>query len=256
MTRPKAQDYTGRVKSTRMVTSDVREVVFEVEGGHPVPFLPGMFLNLRVPREDKPRPWLRSYSIVSPPTEGSRLAVLVDTDPQGPGSRYLGALKVGDKVELKAPLGVFHLREASERRVILAANVSAVGVCHGMAAALLAAQPTRRVTLLFQVKRETELFWHRELKALADRHPSFDHVITVAEPSPAWTGPTGTLADHLRPRIGDPADLDVYLAGLGPVVNELREILLAAGVPKERVAIERFSTVKGGSAEGETEAEG
>ena len=52
-------------------------------------------------------------------------------------------------------------------------------------------------------------------------------------------------SEYLKRRIGDPQDLEVYLAGLGPVVNQLREILMEAGVPKERIAIERFSTAKG-----------
>lgn len=242
MERAKATDYEGKVSSTRMVTSDVREVVIEVAGSQPVPLLAGQFLNLKVPRPDGPRPYLRSYSVVSPATEGRRLKILVDTDPDGPGSRYLNQLKVGDKVQFKAPLGRFHLMEAADSRVLMAANVSAIGAVQAVAQAILQRQPERRVTVLFQLKREDELFWHQELLHLARTYPHFDHVITVADPSDAWTGPTGTLADHLPARIGDPATVEVYLAGLGPVVNELRDVLTAAGVPKERIAIERFST--------------
>lgn len=245
MERAKAQDYEGKVELTRMVTSDVREVIIRVTSGGPVPLLAGQFLNLKVPRPDKPRPWLRSYSVVSPATEGERLAILVDTDPDGPGSRYLNGLKVGDKVAFKAPLGVFHIRDPGESRVLIAANVSAVGACHAVAEALLARQPQRRITFLFQLKRQDELFWHQQLLALSRKYPNFDHVITVAEPTEAWPGPSGDLAQHLKRRIGDPQDLEVYLAGLGPVVNQLREILMEAGVPKERIAIERFSTAKG-----------
>lgn len=245
MERAKAQEYGAKVASTRMVTSDVREVVFEVDGPSAVPLLAGQFLNLKVPRPEGPRPYLRSYSIVSPASEGRRLALLVDTDPDGPGSRYLNALKVGDAVSFKAPLGLFHLRDPSDARVLIAANVSAIGACHAVAQAILARQPERRVTLLFQLKREEELFWHRELLALSRQYPGFDHVITVAEPSPRWTGSVGPLSAHLAARIGDPHSVEAYLAGLGPVVNELRDLLLAAGVPKDRIALERFSTAKG-----------
>lgn len=242
MERAKAKEYEARVASTRMVTSDVHEVVFEVQGPDPVPLLAGQFMNLKVPRPDGPRPWLRSYSIVSPASDGSRLAILVDTDPDGPGSRYLNQLTVGDTVAFKGPLGLFHLRDPADTRVLIAANVSAIGACHAVAQAILARQPERRVTLLFQLKREDELFWHKELLELSRRHPNFDHLITVAEPSPSWTGSVGPLSAHLKARIGDPASVEAYLAGLGPVVNELRDLLLEAGVPKERIAIERFST--------------
>lgn len=243
-TRAKAQDYQGKITSTDMVTSDVLKVEIDViSPKEKIPLLPGQFINFKVPREGQ-KPLLRSYSVVSPAENGDKLTLLVDTDPNGPGCQFITQLKVGDKVDFKGPLGVFHLRDESEKDVIIAANVSAVGVGYAVAQAMLKRQPERQVTFLFQLKGEREIFWHQHLLKLSQTYPNFSHIITVADPTDSWAGPSGTLADHLPRYIRDPENTEAYLAGLGPVVNELRDILTKAGIDKKAIAVERFSPAK------------
>lgn len=242
MARPKAQDCQAVVSSTRMLTADVLEIRFKLNSPEHLTILPGLFLTLKVPRPGGGKLMQRSYSIVSSPARSDEFTLLVDTDPNGPGSQYLVGLKLGDEVSFKAPLGTFFLKDPSDRRALFAANVSAVGVCYAVAKALLEAQPERQVTFLFQAKRATDLFYHQELLELARTYKGFRHIITVAQPSGQWKGMVGSLAQLLPARLGDPGSVDVYLAGLGDVVKELRDLCEKAGVPKERIAMERFST--------------
>ena len=242
MARPKAQDCQAVVSATRMLTRDVLEISFKLTSPESITILPGLFLTLKVPRPEGGKPMQRSYSIVSSPARGNELTLLVDTDPNGPGSQYLVGLKVGDEVLFKAPLGTFFLKDPSDRRALFAANVSAVGVCYAVAKSLLEAQPELQVTFIFQAKRATDLFYHQELLELARTYKGFRHIITVAQPAGQWKGMVGSLAQLLPARLGDPATVDVYLAGLGDVVKELRDLCEKAGVPKEHIAVERFST--------------
>src|SRR6185312_7877818 len=80
-------------------------------------FLPGQYVNIRVPGSDQ----TRSYSFSSGPSE-ARLSFLVRNVHQGVMSRWLcETAKVGDPIEFRGPLGSFYLRPI-ERPVLFLAG--------------------------------------------------------------------------------------------------------------------------------------
>src|SRR5258705_10326490 len=93
----------GEVVGARRETARTRSITLAVPSwpGH----LPGQHADVRLTAEDGYNAE-RSYSIASPPEEGSRVMLAVERIDDGEVSPYLvDELRVGDKVELRGPIG-------------------------------------------------------------------------------------------------------------------------------------------------------
>src|SRR5215510_10580403 len=93
----------GEVVATHAETARTRSITLEVPSwpGH----RPGQHVDVRLTAEDGYQAE-RSYSIASPPEEGSRVMLAVERLEDGEVSPYLvDELRVGDKLELRGPIG-------------------------------------------------------------------------------------------------------------------------------------------------------
>ncbi|HVH62405.1 MAG TPA: FAD-binding oxidoreductase, partial [Candidatus Dormibacteraeota bacterium] len=80
--------------------------------------LPGQHVDVRLTAEDGYQAE-RSYSIATPP-EARRLGLTVERLDDGEVSPYLaGELRVGDKLELRGPIGGYFVWRASDDRPLL-----------------------------------------------------------------------------------------------------------------------------------------
>jgi propane monooxygenase reductase subunit len=236
----RASDHVAICEQVRPLTPDISEVILRLQGAESMRFRPGQFVNVQIPRPEG-KPILRSYSIASPQHHENRLVICLDTDVSGPGSNYLRNLKVGDQVQLKGPLGIFHLKEASTRPAIIVTHISAVGMCRHLAEAALIESPGRSITLLAEVKHPDHLFYHEELLELAHRHASFHYVLTYTGQAEHWTGPRASLLEETLRRLPPSRDVEIYVCGLAPLVTSVKEACKQAGVPPQRIHGEKWS---------------
>lgn len=93
------------------VATDVWALVLELP--EPIDFAPGQFARVDV----APGQW-RDYSIAR--LDGRELTLLIDTAFGGVGGEFVAALRVGDAVSLRAPLGEFRLMESPRPKVFIA----------------------------------------------------------------------------------------------------------------------------------------
>ncbi|MBO0683429.1 MAG: oxidoreductase, partial [Candidatus Dormibacteraeota bacterium] len=101
----------GRVVELVKETRNVSSLVLEVPGwaGHRA----GQHVDVRLTAEDGYQAQ-RSYSIASPPEDG-RLTLTVERLDEGEVSPYLvGEVVIGDRLELRGPIGGFFVWEASQ----------------------------------------------------------------------------------------------------------------------------------------------
>ncbi|MCB9600104.1 MAG: MOSC domain-containing protein [Sandaracinus sp.] len=190
------------------------------------PFDAGQHLMLRL-RHEGSSPSLRAYAISSSPRELEtyrltvRRVVGAGSLPPGFVSGHLhDELDESDVVFAAAPRGAFRL-EPAPGHVFVAFGIGVAPVAsmlHGWASDR-AERSSAHVHLVRVEALVPELF------ALAERSGA---ELVLHEQSPD--------ADSLR----GGADARYYLAGPNPRVDAFREALLAAGVPTERVATERF----------------
>jgi len=73
--------------------------------------------------------------------------------------------------------------------------------------------------------------------------PGLKYHVTLSQPADGWAGLRGRLSfEMVRDRVADVDGCRYFLCGPGEFMNELRQTLLAAGVPAGRIHTEQFHT--------------
>src|SRR5579884_1380889 len=123
---------------------EIRHFVFEVAGAEKLDFKPGQFVSFTEVLHDKKV--TRAYSIASPP-DGNRFELCLNRVQEGMFSPWLFAMKPGDEVEMKGPLGYFVVRNPG-RDVIFVATGTGIAPFRSMLKAHVGRPPAQQYTLL------------------------------------------------------------------------------------------------------------
>ena len=151
----------------------------------------GQHVDVRLTAEDGYQAQ-RSYSIASAP-EDDRLAITVEALPDGEVSSYLvGELRVGDKLELRGPIGGYFVWEADRTEpLLLVAGGSGMVPLMSMIRHRHAAGATAPTKLLFSSRAWEDVIYRDELERLASTGDGFALIHTLTRMQPAgWTGYT------------------------------------------------------------------
>jgi NAD(P)H-flavin reductase len=89
---------------------------------------------------------------------------------------------------------------------------------------------TRRITLVWGLRSERDLYYQDELTDLRDRLPQFSFTTTLSQPSANWSGSAGRVVPLVVSEIDTVANLDVYLCGNGSMIREVRDIIRRTGL--------------------------
>ena len=209
-------------------------------------FTPGQYLTLRASVGEQDL--RRSYSICAGADDGE-LRVGVRLLPGGAFSQWVNAdLKPGDSVQVFPPQGHFHVPfDANARRhVVGIAAGSGITPILSIMKTLLAREPHSRFTLIYGNRRQASTMFREEIEDLKNRYLTrlaLHHVFSrEQQDAPLSAGRIGRakLAEFFGPLI-DPSGIDqVFVCGPFEMNDEAEAALLAAGVPPERIHIERF----------------
>jgi CDP-4-dehydro-6-deoxyglucose reductase len=70
--------------------------------------------------------------------------------------------------------------------------------------------------------------------------PRFHFWPTLTQAGPDWTGRTGRVQTHLSEAIAERKDIDIYLCGLRPMVDDVRVILKGMGFDRKQIRYEKY----------------
>jgi ferredoxin-NADP reductase len=230
-------ELVGLVRETPRVAS----LVFDVPDwpGH----VAGQHVDVRLTAEDGYQAE-RSYSIASPPEE-RRVALTVERLDDGEVSPYLvGELRVGDKVELRGPIGGhFVWRGGDDRPLLLVAGGSGVVPLMAMLRHRAAASRKTSARLLFSSRTVADIIYREELDRLGAANDGLEvfHTLTRDRPQ-GWTGFTRRIDDAMIkevawPKAPPPA---VFVCGPTPFVEAAADLLVGVGYDPLWVKTERF----------------
>ena len=224
-----------------IVSFDVPPDLREVFG-----FTQGQYLTLRTDIEGQDL--RRSYSICAGVDDGE-LRVGVRKVRGGVFSNWINAhLKPGDSVQVMAPQGRFFvpLDPASKRHHVGIAGGSGITPILSIMKTVLAREPLSRFTLIYGNRQLQSTMFKEELEDLKNRYMTrlvLQHVFSDEQTdAPLNQGvmnrdKIGTFLASVVPASG----IDhVYVCGPFQMNDEAEAALLAAGVPEERIHIERF----------------
>jgi ferredoxin-NADP reductase len=187
--------------------------------------------------------WTRGhpYSLSAAPTPTQLRITAKDL---GDGSGRLSQLKPGTRVLIEGPYGRMHAGVRTRRKVTLLAG--GIGVTPLRAILEELEQGPGDVTLVYRAHAGDDLVLRREIDAVvAAAGARVYYALGPRIPNRrSWLPQSAAHLDDvtgLRHLVPDVADHDVFICGAVPWMEAARDACLAAGVPAERIHLERFS---------------
>jgi 3-ketosteroid 9alpha-monooxygenase subunit B len=222
-----------RVAAVVDETADARSLVLDVPESlrELFAYRSGQFLTFRVPVDGKRL--VRCYSLASAPDVDGGHKVTVKRVAGGRVSNWMNeSVKAGDVLEVMRPAGRFCLTDRDAEVALFGAGSGITPVISILKTALAAG---RRVRLLYANRDRDSIIFRDEIAALERRHPErlrVAHRLDVEHGFPD--------AAAIRSFAEGARDADCYVCGPGPFMDLAERELLALGVPREHLFIERF----------------
>lgn len=226
-------EFTSTIKSKKYLTRDVVELSVKIDGALPFDYVPGQYAEFLLDYT------FRSYSMVAASKNGKVVTFLIKIVQDGIGSEYVQTLQEGHSVRLRAPYGSFVV---NDENLDLLCVASGVGIAPIMAIIneQIQEKPDRQITLLFGVRSEADIFYHEELRKLADQHQSFTFIPLLSQPTGEWTGERGRVTEYIARHKDIVKNQLAFICGSQAMIIDARDILIKLGLPREQIKTEVF----------------
>jgi ferredoxin-NADP reductase len=236
---PKLHWRVARVVNSTPETESARTIGLAVPGwgGH----LPGQHIDLKLTAEDGYSAQ-RSYSL-SRPVDGERIELTVQEVAGGEVSPYLMAVRPGEEIELRGPIGGWFVwRPAEQDRILLVAGGSGV-------VPLMAMLRQRKLMgsaefrLVYSVRIPADVYYAQELAQLERDCDWLQVAVVYTRAAAQQTGrPPGRigLGDLAVPGWTPDDSLRVYVCGPTGFVESVTTKLIGQGHSPSAIRTERF----------------
>ena len=198
-------------------------------------FLPGQYVNLKVPGSEHSRAY--SFSSLQKDAE---VSFLIRNVPGGLMSRYLvGQAAVGDTMTLTGPMGSFYLRDI-KRPLLLLAGGTGLAPLTAMLEKIAEQGSAYPLHLIYGVTHDVDVVQVDKLQAMAACIANFTYSVCVANPDS--THPLKRyVTQHIAPAHLNDGDVDVYLCGPPPMVEAVSSYLREHGIEPANFYYEKFA---------------
>ncbi|MBW7621113.1 benzoate 1,2-dioxygenase electron transfer component BenC [Citrobacter portucalensis] len=198
-------------------------------------FLPGQYVNIRLPDSDA----TRAYSFSSLPGDNA-VSFLIRNVPDGLMSNYLARrAKPGDRLSLSGPFGSFYLR-AVQRPVLMLAGGTGLAPFLSMLHSLQQTPPDYPIHLVYGVTHDSDAVKLPQLDEFARTIPNFNYRLCVADPA-SGSARKGYVTEHLDDVMLNAGDVDVYLCGPPPMVDAVMGFFTARSLTPHGFYYEKFT---------------
>ncbi len=240
--------HRGAVVASTAETPRAKTLAIDVPGwpGH----RPGQHLDVRLTAEDGYQAQ-RSYSIASPPEDGTQLRLIVERLEDGEVSPYLtDELRAGDELELRGPIGgYFTWSVDAGGPLLLVGGGSGVAPLLAMIRHRAAAGGRVPTTLLASFRTYDDIIARDELGRLTSGDPALRvaYTLTRAQP-PGWDGLARRVDQAMLGEVFGPPQPGAlaFVCGPTPLVESVATALLDLGYASRQVKTERFGATGGG----------
>lgn len=245
--------HTLRIAEVRRETPESVSLRFELpdELADEYGFVQGQHVALRTQFDGEEQ--RRSYSICSGCDDGE-LRVAVKKVTGGRFSTWVNdALKPGDAIDVMTPEGRFHVPLAPERARHYVAFAAGSGITPvlSLIRTTLAREPSSRFTLVYGNRRQASVMFHEALEDLKDRYLTRFRLFNVfsreAQEIDLFNGriDAGKVRQFLDTLVPVASIDEAFVCGPSSMIDEAEGALLAAGVAREHVHVERFGVPSG-----------
>lgn len=206
--------------------------------------LPGQHYDIRLTAPDGYQTQ-RSYSIASDPLRIGEIDLTIERLEDGEVSTYLDdVLMVGDRVELRGPVGGYFVWEASMGGpILLIGGGSGVVPLMSMIRHREAVGSDIPTWLLYSVRSPQDVIYSDELNQLCNADKGLHVIFTFTrQQPPGWTGYSRRIDSQMLNEIAQPISrpFRAYICGPTLLVESAANQLVQIGVPPDQIRTERF----------------
>lgn len=225
------ESYECVVRSSRMLSPLIREVVLDLPEGQPFDARAGAFVQVTAPAYQRSfsdieigpeygaewdrlglrqlvaqsdAPTDRAYSIANTPDDSGRIVLLVrlavppprQADvPPGIVSSYLFGLKPGDTISIAGPYGSFGAVNSQREMVFIGGGIGMAPLRAIIYDQLERIGTGRQISFWYGARNHVDLFYADDFDALAAKHDNFLWTVALSDPmaKDEWDGPTGFI---------------------------------------------------------------
>jgi NAD(P)H-flavin reductase len=226
-----ARVWSATVESLDLLSHDVMRVMLKLEGGKPIEFYAGQYINILLPDGDK-----RSFSFATAPSVNDRIELQIR---RIAGGRYtthvFEQMKVGDALRFEGPLGSFFLREDSDKPIIFVAGSTGFAPVKSMLEYAFARGIRRPMVLYWGVRRLRDLYLAELPRQWEREHANFKFIPVLSEPAAEdqWTGRTGLVHEAILADFPDLSSHQVYACGSAGMVEAAYPAFQAHGLSQD-----------------------
>ena len=187
----------------------------------------------------------RSYSIASEPERVNEIDLTVERIEDGEVSTYMhDVLIVGDRLELRGPIGGYFVWEAGMANpLLLVAGGSGIVPLMSMLRHRSAAGATTPAHLLYSIRRPDDVIYAQQLQQLmnAQTGPNISYTFTRQVPA-GWNGYARRIDEQMLREVVSPLGNGVQAFVCGPtlMVEAAADALLQIGLNPGQIRTERF----------------
>ncbi|MBA6098603.1 ring-hydroxylating dioxygenase ferredoxin reductase family protein [Pseudomonas juntendi] len=227
--------FEAAISDVRQLSASTIALSIKGEALSRLAFLPGQYVNLKVPGSEQ----TRAYSFSSLQKDGE-VSFLIRNVPGGLMSSFLTNLaRAGDSMSLTGPLGSFYLRPI-RRPLLLLAGGTGLAPFTAMLEKIAEQGSEHPLHLIYGVTNDFDLVELDRLQALAARIPNFTYSACVANPDSQYPH-KGYVTQHIEPGHLNDGDVDVYLCGPPPMVEAVSQYVREQGITPANFYYEKFA---------------
>jgi len=182
---------------------------------------------------------LRSYSIFSSPSEKGKIKVYFKKIRGGFASNKLFNMKIGEKIEMKGPLGFFTI-DSKEEDIFLISSGTGFGPFRSIILDLLENGFKRKLILIRGYRTEKDLCYKAELDKLKSKHSNFKYCDILSQPKNKSYEFKGRVQKFIPQVLPKDFKGKFYLCGLKDMIFESRETLENLGISEDKIFSERY----------------
>ena len=230
-----AKEYISKILDIKDLGREVK--IFTLDIGEKFDFIPGQFvmLNLSDDKEILKRP----YSLASIPGKNT-IDLCISIISKGKASVKLNKAKIGGKIKISGPYGVFGKKLLDiKNNLLFIATGTGVAPFRGIIPNLLKKGFDKKITLLYGFRHEEDYLFKEEFEELSKKYDDFTILPVVSQPnsSKKWER-IGRVTNFLKDFLN--TDQDYVLCGFSDMVKEVQTILLKNNIPKEKIHQEKW----------------
>lgn len=232
----KPQKFKAKIVTKNQLTKTVYFIQYELIEPTELTFIAGQTMMLTVAPSTH-----RSMSIASPPQQKHILDSIQDVSPMGIGSKWLLERKIGDIVDLTAPLGRFVINKDNNFKKILVATGSGIAPYRSMLNDETEQSiKNLQVSYFWGLRYPEDIYLTDEIDKIKSERPNFSFYLTLSKPGDSWSGLRGYIQEHLFNTEKDLKNCDFYLCGNKNMIMDVEKKLLETGITRSQVKFDPY----------------